>query len=130
MSVKETAIANRPRWVNRAGSVLPFYAGKVHDELERLIKERESVKRCVALFDSVGWAFIREEINGRIEDWTQLTCRFSVDPAKYHNQLIDASARRDELQKFIGGIEGSPDRLEKLTKQINELYEITRTNPT
>lgn len=123
-------IADRPRFVNRIGSLFPFYAGKVNDELQRCIADREDAKRYVSLLSRGEWTLLRLETNRRVDDLTELICRFSVDPEKYRNQLIDASARRDELRKFLDRVEGSPDRLEKLNEKINELYEITRSNPT
>lgn len=126
MSVKEAV----NRFKNRIGSLFPTDMGRIHEDLKRLIAERDDAKRYVSLLTRGEWTLLRLETNRRVEDLTQLVCRFAVDPKKYETQLIDASARRDELTKFLDRVEGSPDRLEKLTKQINELYEITRSNPT
>lgn len=126
MSMKETA----QRFVNRIGSLFPADLGRVREDLNRLVSEREDAKRYVSLLGRGEGTLLRLETNRRVDDLTQLICRFSVDPEKYRNQLIDASARRDELKMLLDRVEGSPERLEKLTKQINELYEITRSNPT
>lgn len=126
MNVKETV----NRFKNRIGSLFPVDMGQIHEDLKRLISDREDAKRYVSLLSRGEWTLLRLETNRRVDDLTELICRFSVDPEKYRNQLIDASARRDELRKFLDRVEGSPDRLEKLNEKINKLYEITRSNPT